>query len=56
MCTCMRVSRNAYYHWLKTKDNQNTKLIPLKERIKSIFQASHQIYGSIRVQKMLEHV
>jgi len=49
----MRVSRNAYYHWLKTKDNQNTKLIYLKERIKSIFQASHQIYGSIRVQKML---
>lgn len=49
----MRVSRNAYYHWLKTKDNQNTKLIYLKERIRSIFQASHQIYGSIRVQKML---
>ena len=49
----MVISRNAYYHWLKTKDHQNSKLIHLKERIKSIFQASHEIYGSTRVQKML---
>lgn len=56
MCKCMRVSRNAYYHWFKTKDLTSIKSskIHLKERIKVIFEQSIEIYGSCRIQKMLE--
>lgn len=56
MCKCMKVSRNAYYHWLKTKDNtiEAASLTLLKKRIRVIFEQSRQIYGSHRVQKMLE--
>lgn len=52
----MRVSRNAYYHWFKTKDLTSIKSskIHLKERIKVIFEQSIEIYGSCRIQKMLE--
>jgi len=52
----MRVSRNAYYHWCKSKELTSTKLskIHLKERIKVIFEQSREIYGSCRIQKMLE--
>lgn len=56
MCKCMKVSRNSYYHWEKTKDNiveKESKVI-LKERIQSIFNQSRQIYGSFRIQKVLE--
>lgn len=56
MCKCMRVSKNYYYHWLKSKDNSNEKpaKVLLKERIKVIFEQSRQTYGSHRIQKMLE--
>lgn len=56
MCKCMKVSRNAYYHWVKTKDNtiEAASLTLLKKRIRVIFEQSRQIYGSHRVQKMLE--
>lgn len=56
MCKCMKVSRNAYYNWIKTKDNKVEKesLVLLKKRIQSIFKQSRQIYGSHRTQKMLE--
>ena len=56
MCKCMRVSRNAYYHWCKTKDLTSTKSskIHLKERIKVLFEQSREIYGSFRIKKMLE--
>ena len=56
MCKCMRVSRNAYYHWCKVKDLTLIKSskIYLKERIKVIFEQSREIYGSYRVKKMLE--
>lgn len=52
----MKVSRNAYYHWLKTKDTIQEKdsLTLLKSKIKDIFKDSKQIYGSHRVQKELE--
>lgn len=56
MCTCMRISKNAYYHWLKTKDSivvETTKEY-LKKRIKAVFEASREIYGSHRIQKKLE--
>lgn len=56
MCKCMRVSRNAYYNWVKTKDNivEKESLVLLKEKIRLIFKQSRQIYGSYRIQKMLE--
>ncbi len=55
MCTCMKVSKNAYYHWLKTKDKETivTPKATLKERIKVVFEASREIYGSQRIQKKL---
>ena len=56
MCKCMRVSKNSYYNWIKRKDLVTTKTskILLKERIKVIFEQNRQIYGSYRIQKMLE--
>ena len=56
MCKCMNVSKNSYYHWIKNKGFVYVKpsKIYLKERIKTIFHQSKDIYGSCRVQKMLE--
>ncbi|AUS04050.1 IS3 family transposase [Pseudotamlana carrageenivorans] len=56
MCKCMKVSKNAYYHWLKTKDTLkvNSSKSFLKDRIEAIFDNSKQIYGSYRIQKQLE--
>lgn len=56
MCTCMRVSKNSYYTWLKTRGMKNTKpsLLYLKERIKKLFYANKEVYGSVRIQKALE--
>jgi len=52
----MKVSRNAYYNWEKTKDNviEKESRFLLKEKIRLIFNQSRQIYGSHRIQKMLE--
>jgi transposase InsO family protein len=52
----MKISKNAYYHWLKNKDLEvvKTPRILLKERIKIIFDNSKEIYGSYRIQKKLE--
>jgi transposase InsO family protein len=52
----VKVSKNASYHWLKNKNviNPKTSKTLLKERIKIIFQQSREIYGSCRIQKMLE--
>jgi putative transposase len=52
----MKVSKNAYYHWYKFKDLVVIKSpkMYLKERIKILFDQSRQIYGSSRIQKMLE--
>ena len=56
MCKCFRVSKSAYYHWIINKDVVKIKqsTIILKQRIKIIFEASRQIYGSCRIQKQLE--
>ncbi len=56
MCKCMRVSKNAYYHWVKNINEANiiTPKMHLKQRIKIIFKNSREIYGSCRIQKMLE--
>ena len=52
----MKVSKNAYYHWLKNKDLIviETSRAYLKKRIKVIFENSREIYGSHRIQKKLE--
>jgi len=56
MCKSMKVSKNAYYHWFKNKDVivLKTATVHLRERIKIIFEQSREIYGSHRIQKMLE--
>ncbi|WP_240623478.1 IS3 family transposase [Brumimicrobium aurantiacum] len=56
MCKCMEVSRNAFYNWEKTRFHKVEKesRVLLKERIKFIFKQSRDIYGSYRIQKMLE--
>jgi len=52
----MKVSKNGYYNWLKNKDINKVKpfKIFLKERIKFLFYTNKEIYGSYRIQKMLE--
>jgi len=56
MCKSMKVSKNAYYHWVKKKDVLfcKTPRTLLKERIKDVFKQSREIYGSCRIQKKLE--
>ncbi len=56
MCKSMKVSENAYYKWIHTKDLPKIKesKIFLKDRILKIFEESREIYGSLRIQKMLE--
>ena len=56
MCKCMNVSKNAYYHWMKSKDviSLETPKMKLMERIEVIFEENRQIYGSCRIQKKLE--
>ena len=56
MCSCMRVSTNAYYTWQRTHTSKTQKasLMHLKERIKVIFYNNKQVYGSLRIQKALE--
>ena len=56
MCKYMKVSKNSFYCWLKKKDLvkvKDSKRI-LMERIKIHFEQSREIYGSHRIQKMLE--
>jgi len=56
MCICMKVSKNAYYHWVKRKDSiiPETPKEKLIDRISVIFEESREIYGSCRIQKKLE--
>lgn len=54
MCKHMKVSKNAYYNWLKSKGKVKESKIILKQRILILFEESKQIYGSYRIQKMLE--
>ena len=56
MCRCMKVSKNSYYHWIKHKELTvlETSKTYLMKRIRVIFEESRQIYGSYRIQKMLE--
>ena len=56
MCKALKISTNAYYTWLRTKDKKkvNLKTQFYKERIKIVFNNSRQTYGSHRIQKQLE--
>jgi len=56
MCKCMRVSKSGYYHWKNKEQTPKTvtNRMLLKERIREIFKESRSIYGSARIQKMLE--
>ncbi len=56
MCNYMKVSKNSYYHWIKTKDKSGVKSskIILNQRIKMLFEESKQIYGSYRIREMLK--
>lgn len=52
----MKVSKNAYYHWLKNKDVESAGApkMSLKKRIRFHFEQSREIYGSYRIQQKLE--
>ena len=56
MCLCMKVSKNAYYNWIRGKGVVKPKSIKakLKWRIKQLFEQNYSIYGSYRIQKKLE--
>lgn len=56
MCRCLKISKNAYYNWLKNKDavKKSTSKNHVMSRIADIFKESKEIYGSHRIQKMLE--
>jgi len=51
----MRVCKSAYYHWLKIiKTPKRTQKSVLQQRIKEVFDENKQVYGSHRIQKVLE--
>lgn len=56
MCKCMKVSKNAYYSWLRRhKAGRGPgKAEALKKDIRRVFVESKEIYGSLRIQKQLE--
>ena len=56
MCKCMKVSKNAYYNWLRNKDKPKvaSRKLHLKKQIRITFEKSKEIYGSHRIQKSLE--
>ena len=56
MCSCMKVSKNSYYTWLRVGKNKKQKesIVLLKSRVIAIFNSSKQVYGSLRIQKSLE--
>lgn len=56
MCYCMKVSKNSYYNWLKTKGIpiKETMTTFLKGRILKLFRESKEVYGSCLIKKMLE--
>ena len=56
MCRNLKVSKNSYYHWIKYKDLVvlETPKTPLMKKIRVIFGEKRQVYGSFRIQKILE--
>ncbi len=54
MCKILKVSRNAYYNYLKRKDKISYEDILLEGLIREIFFSSRQTYGSRRIKAVLE--
>ena len=56
MCKSMKVSKNSYYHWMKSKEKiaLETPKMYLMRRVRMVFEENRQIYGRFRIQKMLE--
>ena len=52
----MKVSKNEYYYWVKSKEKLEviTSTSILKNRITCLFKESKEVYGSYRIQKKLE--
>lgn len=50
----MKVSTNSYYNWKNNDFTQAKKTDLLKNRIQEIFDDSKQVYGSPKIQKVLE--
>ena len=50
MCKVLRVSKNAYYPWLRGEAKPNARRIDkLKKQIQEVFDDSNQVYGSHKV-------
>lgn len=56
MCKCLKLSANGFYTWLKAKNIKKpvTATQMLKQRITLIFNENRQVYGALRIQKVLE--
>jgi len=56
MCKYLNISKNSYYSWRLNKETtkMKTSKLLLMERVKVNFELSREIYGSYRIQKMLE--
>lgn len=52
MCRVLKVSRNAYYHWLRYGERREDPV--LEQLTGSIFHDSQQTYGTRRIQKALQ--
>jgi transposase InsO family protein len=56
MCKCFKVSKNAFYSWIKDKkmNRLNDNKTSLQKMIQKIFDDSQQVYGSYRIKAELE--
>ena len=55
MCSCMQVSKNAFYKWRARKEGVLvSRKDTLKARIRIIYDQSYQRYGSPRITIMLQ--
>ena len=56
MCKVLKVSRSGYYEWLvrkpSTRKEKNRMIV---DRIKEIYKASRERYGSPKIAKELNH-
>ena len=51
MCQIFKLTRSAYYHWLRVDKQEDTEL---NELIKNIFMNSYQSYGTRRIKQALK--
>jgi len=54
LCKTLKVSKNAFYHWLKRKNKKNKEKEKITKLIKKIFYESRGTYGSRRIKIVLE--